>query len=329
MKTPTCIGLSIAFALASTPARAETSILQVRDGPVTLAATLRLPDAPGAFTAVVMVPGSGCQTRAMLSDHADALVSIGLAVLSYDKRGCGESTGDWTAASLDDLTADAVAAVEELRRASRIAADRVGLWGISQGGWVVPLAAARAGTAFNIVVTGGGATPLEVEWHGYQSSLGRAQLSPEDVAEASAAISRYFGYLRCGGDRRALAADLEKAKERRWYAAAPLGRILPSETSRPAWQWVAEFDPSASISTLRTPTLVVLGGRDELVPADLAARRWQEALPAIGPSRVVTLADAGHGLRIGDHHHGVISEEYVPLLARWLAEAGVGPAANP
>ena len=69
--------------------------------------------------------------------------SRGLAVLTYDKRGCGGSGGDWKTVDLDVLAQDALAGVRWLKAQPGVDASRVGVWGISQGGWIGPLAASR------------------------------------------------------------------------------------------------------------------------------------------------------------------------------------------
>jgi Predicted hydrolase of the alpha/beta superfamily len=80
-------------------------------------------------------------------------------VLGYDKRGVGESTGDWNAATYEDLAGDAVAAVEYLKTRRDIDAAQIGLLGISQAGWIMPLAAVRSkDVAFLISISGAGVT---------------------------------------------------------------------------------------------------------------------------------------------------------------------------
>jgi alpha-beta hydrolase superfamily lysophospholipase len=63
------------------------------------------------------------------------------AVLAYDKRGVGRSTGNWREASFQVLADDAVAGAKFLQARTDIAADQIGFWGQSQGGWIAPLAA--------------------------------------------------------------------------------------------------------------------------------------------------------------------------------------------
>ena len=113
---------------------------------VVLAGSLTVPDRDELTPGVVMVGGSGPADRtndgyfAAIRRH---LVKAGIAVLSYDKRGVGASSGEWRDATLDDLATDAIAALNFLRAQGGVRIDKVGLFGHSEGGWVVLLAAAR------------------------------------------------------------------------------------------------------------------------------------------------------------------------------------------
>ena len=82
---------------------------------VQLAGTLIAPSVGGRHPAIVLVHGSGAENRAYMLPWARFLIRHGIAVLGYDKRGVGESTGDWNAATYEDLAGDAVAAVEYLK----------------------------------------------------------------------------------------------------------------------------------------------------------------------------------------------------------------------
>ena len=82
------------------------------NGGVTLAGTLTLPLSAGSHLAVILVHGPGAQPRdhAVLGWIADYFTLNGVAVLAYDKRGVGGSTGNWNDATLDDLAGDVLAA---------------------------------------------------------------------------------------------------------------------------------------------------------------------------------------------------------------------------
>jgi hypothetical protein len=112
-----------------------------RDGPVALAGTLCIPRAPGRHPAVVLLQGSGGETRWGTNRFiADRFARAGIAALVYDKRGSGASTGDWKMSSYDDLANDAIAGIDLLASRPDIDAKRIGLHGHSEGGIIAPIA---------------------------------------------------------------------------------------------------------------------------------------------------------------------------------------------
>jgi pimeloyl-ACP methyl ester carboxylesterase len=125
-----------------------------------LAGTLTLPKSAGPHPALVLVHASGESPRWTWDvSFVRAFVRSGLAVLAYDKRGAGESEG--VCCPGDDghfnlLAADVDGAVNALRSRSDVDPGRIGLFGISQAGWVVPLAVARSRhrVAFTALVSG-------------------------------------------------------------------------------------------------------------------------------------------------------------------------------
>src|SRR5215471_4460416 len=132
------------------------------NGTIQLAGTLITPATNGTHPAIVLVHGSGPENREYMIPWAHFLVRRGVAILGYDKRGVGQSTGDWNTATFDDLAGDAVAAYDYLRTRGDINPDRIGLLGISQAGWVMPIGAVRAnGLAFLISISGAGIPAAE------------------------------------------------------------------------------------------------------------------------------------------------------------------------
>src|SRR5205085_6667637 len=82
---------------------------------IQLAGTVTTPRRGGKHPAIILVHGSGAEDRDDVLPLAHFLVRRGIAVLGYDKRGVGASTGDWTTASFEDLAGDAIAAFQYLR----------------------------------------------------------------------------------------------------------------------------------------------------------------------------------------------------------------------
>ncbi len=92
----------------------------------------------GKRPALVFIHGSGAQSREMYWGLGYLYAARGFAVLAYDKRGVGKSTGNWREASFEDLADDAVAGAKFLQARTDIAANQIGFWGQSQGGWIAP-----------------------------------------------------------------------------------------------------------------------------------------------------------------------------------------------
>jgi len=128
-----------------------------------LGGTVISPALPGRHPAVVFVHGAGPATRARLLDQAEALAAAGIVSLVYDKRRAGYS---WAHRDYAQLADDALAMVRLLRARPDVDPGRVGLWGVSEGGWVVPLAAAAsADVGFAVLVNAPTVTPgAQVSW---------------------------------------------------------------------------------------------------------------------------------------------------------------------
>jgi hypothetical protein len=255
---------------------------------------------------MVFLQGSGAHARGPSRPYAERLARRGLAGLIYDKRGTGESGGDWTRSPLEDLARDAVAAIEHLRTLPGIDPERIVLWAPSQGAWVATVAAGLTDRiAFAVVISGGGVSPREVEIHGYERALERAGVSEPQRTEARALLDRYFDYLGSGEGREALEQRLEVARRRAWYPLVPLDRVLPSPRDREHWEWVARYDPMPGIARMRFPILLLFGERDEQQPTALALSRWRQGLSAAGNNEVTVkvFPGADHFLRTAPPGH--------------------------
>ena len=148
--------------------------IRFSSGDIQLAGALISPTMAGKHPAIILVHGSGAENREYMLPWARFLVRRGIAVLGYDKRGVGESTGDWNTASFDDLAGDVVAAFKYLKTRRDIDPEQIGLFGVSQAGWIMPLAAVRAkDLAFLISVSGAGVTVAETTIDQAQNEIDR------------------------------------------------------------------------------------------------------------------------------------------------------------
>ncbi len=295
------------------------------NGEISLSGALVRPDHQTNHPGVVFVHGSGPHTREGALTYAKTFTDAGIGVLAFDKRGSGESTGSWTEASLQDLKSDVAAAVAFLRTRPGFDPERIGLWGVSQAGWIIPLVIAEdPKIAFAIVVSGGGASPLQSELYSYDQAFRAAGLAPEFSAEAFAVLGKYFRFLGTGEGRHELLDRIDQTQHQPWTRHANLARITPSEEFQPQWAWVATFDPLLSIATMNCPVLLIFGDADRQQPTTLALERWRQGLALAGNANVTVrvFAGADHGIRLpaasGDHHRGPLASGYLQTISEWL-----------
>jgi len=161
------------------------------------AATLTLPSGSGPFPAAAMVHGSGASTRDEFDIFSAELALNGVAVLADDKRGVGESGGRYlgeaaTDATIDVLARDAQTEVRFLARLPQVDPQRLGLFGDSQAGWIVPLAAAREPAVHWAVLNSGPTTTVgETDYWGQLA--GQSESPPSGTRAAMLAQVRQAG----------------------------------------------------------------------------------------------------------------------------------------
>ena len=129
---------------------------------ITLAGTLTLPRGNGPYPVAIIISGSGPTKRdGTLYKHrpyqviADHLTRKGIAVLRFDDRGTGDSTGKHSTATSADLATDVEAGIEFLKNHPKIDVDKIGLIGHSEGGLIAPMIAAKRDDVHYIVLLAG------------------------------------------------------------------------------------------------------------------------------------------------------------------------------
>ena len=152
------------------------------------------PSTDGPHPAIVLITGAINSTSSEVDGanaslqvtHARRLAIQGVATLRFDPAGVGQSEGNEAFRDLQSRKAEALAAVRFVRSHPSVRADRVGLWGVSQGGWVIAMAAAEAPEqiGFLIMVSGTTLTVAEQQVYGVEMQARAAQLSESDVAKA-------------------------------------------------------------------------------------------------------------------------------------------------
>jgi dienelactone hydrolase len=252
----------------------------------TLAGTLFMPAGASApRPAVLILQGSSTNLRSDYRFYADRFARAGFVVLTFDKRGNGESTGDYRRASYDDLVLDARAAAGLLAAQPGVDPSRLGLWGLSQGAFIAPWVAEgmRPAPVFIVAVSGPGVSIAETA--AYQDSLRviASGLHAAAAAEAASAHRALASALRIGATHDRIAALFARFAGARWRPVSGIPATMPSEPELGGWYWFGRtLDPVTWWRRMKVPALLVYGDADELVPAGRSAHRLAGTLRAAG-----------------------------------------------
>jgi dienelactone hydrolase len=325
--------LRFAFARDTTTAVLPYATREVRfaSGAASLAGTLLIPTPDSQHhPGVVILQGSSSNLRREYRFYADHFARAGLAVLVFDKRGKGDSSGDYGAATYDTLAGDAAAAVEFLRGQPGVDPRRVGVWGLSQGAFIAPLVAARQPSLKFIVAVSAPGRPIG-ESAAYQDSvrLTSAGFDEADVQRAVSLDHRLLTWLRTGREQTGLAASLAQAAETPWGRASSLPARLPTGAALEGWYWRGRtLDPAPWWRGLHVPVLAVYGAADELVPAKPNAESVERALHQGGnrDATVRVFPAANHVIRTlplvagGTWDWPRAAPGYMELVTRWVLE---------
>jgi uncharacterized protein len=299
------------------------------NGGVRLAGTVIRPSRGVRHPAVILVHGSGPGDRESMLPFARFLIRHGVAALGYDKRGVGGSTGDWKTASLDDLAADVVAAFEYLKTRRDIDATQVGLLGVSQAGWIMPLAAVRAtDVAFLISVSGPGIPAAETTIDHARNEMAAAGMKPETIEQIIRVMRLQYEFARTGGGWEAYAAA-------RKSLAARIGRppgTFPGTPDDPYWRFIRGlyfYDPAPTLRRLQVPSLALFGELDNNVVAEKNRAAWESALRVSGNRdyTLMVLPRANHILleaNVGSNKEMASLQRFVPVyfstVREWLSK---------
>ncbi|MFN0009837.1 MAG: alpha/beta hydrolase family protein [Planctomycetota bacterium] len=278
----------------------------------TLAGTLTVPRGEGPFPCVVMVSGSGPQDRdEALMGHrpflviADHLTRHGIAVLRYDDRGVGKSTGSFEKATSDDFAEDALAAVAFLGLRKEIDDLKIGIVGHSEGGLIAPICAAGSkDVAFIVLLAGTGITGWELM--PIQGKLiGIASGVPPDEAERQAkASAEIFALVMAGKSDRevreairvAIGNEIDTAPETKDLPRAERKKkadeMAEQQSSALLSPWFRRFlvmDPRENLKKVTCPVLALNGEKDLQVPPKENLSEIEKALKAAGNKDVTCL----------------------------------------
>lgn len=303
----------------------EEEDVTFRNGSIELSGSLLIPAKKGSHPSVVLVHGSGPATRDFFGPISYIFARHGIAVLSYDKRGIGKSEGHWLEQSFEDLTADVLAGLSFLKNRKEIDPKKIGLWGISQGGWIVPLAASQSkDVAFAMILSAAAVTPAEQNLMATEAEM-RVQKVPEDkIKELVANMKEQIESLSSEEARKEFETQVEKLK-----AEGNEKLLASSGIENPRFllffRRIMDFQPLPYLEKLNCPVLAIYGEFDRTVPVQGNKDRLEKALRKNHDVTIYVFPKGDHALLLSET--GSIQEyfylnQFVPglfeMMVQWI-----------
>ncbi|MEO7694359.1 MAG: alpha/beta hydrolase [Chryseolinea sp.] len=254
---------------------------------VTLSGTLTIPAAVNRkHPVVILISGSGPQNRdgewighkpfLVIADH---LTRQGIAVLRYDDRGFGKSSGDFQKSTSMDFSTDVESAVQFLKTREDIDIEKIGLIGHSDGAMIAPMVAARSSDVSFIVLLGAPGILGSELMIKRQELLERQEGKSETEIERSKKfIETIIGITVNSKTEKDLGVALtEFANENK--DQIPADQIPPAMTkeqfisrqvamlSSPWFKYFYTYDPRPILEKVKCPLLALTGNKDVQAPS--------------------------------------------------------------
>ncbi|MGA7155401.1 MAG: alpha/beta hydrolase [Acidobacteriaceae bacterium] len=264
-----------------------------------LSGTLYRPDVSYAVPAIVVLHGAEVpRADADLYTHLrEGVTAMGMAVLIFDRRGSGQSTGSMDNISYETLADDGIAGARAISVFPFIDAAHIGYWGLSQGGWLTILAADRdSRAAFAISVSAPLVTPEQQMEFAMSNRLQLLGYSPSDVSAMLAARSAWTGYLRGSIPRADAVAALRAIDHKPWFDLMymPSASELTPDPAKSSWRKEMDDDPFTAVQSAKVPILLIYGGADPWIPVSQTIQRLKTLASTHAGITYAIIAEANH-----------------------------------
>jgi hypothetical protein len=309
---------------------------------VRLSGTLTAPYDYKCDKVVILVSGSGLQNRdeeilghkpfLVLSDY---LTRNGIAVIRYDDRGFGKSTGDAINATTYDLSLDAESVVEFIRNDSRLKDMKIGIIGHSEGGMIAPMVATRNSDVDFIVMLAGPAVEISQLMARQNYDVLKSSGISEDVAKQYAQLAtKEYKVLK---DKK-LSIDEKKAKI--LATMKEMENLVPSGSDEEALQanveimfspWMyyfINFNPQDYLCKVKIPLLALNGDKDvQVYSTDNLAGVEKAMKKAKNPNyKTIELKGLNHlfqkcifgSLNFYGRNEETFNEDAMKTIAEWI-----------
>jgi alpha/beta superfamily hydrolase len=319
----------------------EEVIYENKQAGVKLAGTLTYPTAEGLYPAVLLVSGSGPIDRNdMAFGHqpffvlADYLTRQGIAVLRYDKRGVWKSTGDFSHATTEDFSNDALAGINYLKNRVEINSKTIGIIGHSEGAMIAAMLAAQSSDIAFIVIMAGPGIELNKAKSEQKCLYARAEgLSDENIPILNSWYENFYYIAKTEKDNviaeKKIREQYKKLTEEEKQVINWSEEKLTDEINlvlSPWWRYLLNYEPKSFLTKVKCSVLAINGEKDLQVAPKENLQGIEEALKEGGNENytIMELKGLNHvfqsALTGAESEYAMIDETLAPVALKTISE---------
>lgn len=318
---------------------------------ITLAGALTVPQSNKPVPAVLLVPGMGPNDRdySMMGHKlflvfAEYLTQQGIAVLRYDKRGVGQSTGTYNALlTSEDFARDARAGIEYLSNRADIDHANIGIIGHSEGGMIAAMVAAQIpSVAFAVLLAAPASTSLETNLMQVGRQLHADGASDDIIAadrtlrmklltiakqENNAKSAEMLMHAVISEHLKSISETQQIESQKFAFAiTAANADSVVSMLNSPWYRFFLTYDPAVTLSQLTLPVLALNGDHDWIALSSIALPIIDRSLRAAGNKNymVLEIKNANHWFQTCTTgalaEYGTLKETISPMVLQTIAQ---------
>jgi dipeptidyl aminopeptidase/acylaminoacyl peptidase len=267
--------------------------------------------------ALIIVTSSGSADRSASRAEAILFAQMGFTTFHYDKRGTGNSEGNWQNATIEELLIDDISAITYFSDKTGIPLNNIGIKGSSQGAAKIPyILSELKNLKYGIVVSSPGVTLLESDLNYWRNR--NAEVIGNEIDAATKFQRKVFEFIAGKLSR----ADLEKAidseKSNSWFANIWVPNLDEVQTDKKLL-----YSPIPYFESTKQPILILQGTKDEIIPANSYETISEALIKSDNDNfKTILLEGASHSMYyIGESdfpYWSKLHPDYLTTIENWI-----------